>query len=411
MKIIHTSDWHLGQHFYSKSRSDEHQAFIDWLLKQVVDQQVDAVIIAGDIFDTGTPPSYARELYNQFVMRMAKCNCQLYVLGGNHDSVSTLNESKGLLNYLDIQVIANVTDNLEDQLHIINDKQGEPSAILCAIPFIRPRDVLQSQAGQSNLEKQSALSDAIAQHYAALFALAETKKKELGAELPIIATGHLTAIGATTSDSVRDIYIGTLEAFPANAFPPADYIALGHIHRPQKVAKSGHIRYSGSPIPLSFDELSSDKQVLMVDFSEGKLSQVTSIPVPLFQPMQVIRGDLDSVELQFNALKEYKNELPIWLSIEIEQQTFYNDMQDRVRDMLLGINAEVICLKRIKTSTTPQLQLESSEVLAELEVQDVFEKRLAVEPADTEIEQQQLERVRHLFSVIYEETQQQGDEA
>jgi len=88
VKIIHTSDWHLGQHFYSKSRADEHQAFIDWLVNQVMEQSADAVIIAGDIFDTGTPPSYARELYNQFAMRMITCNCQLYVLGGNHDSVS-----------------------------------------------------------------------------------------------------------------------------------------------------------------------------------------------------------------------------------------------------------------------------------------------------------------------------------
>jgi len=316
-----------------------------------------------------------------------------------------------LLNYLDIQVNASATDELESQLHVMYDKEGQPGAILCAIPFLRPRDVLKSQAGQSNAEKQSALSDAITQHYAELYELAEAKKSALGIELPIIATGHLTAIGATISDSVRDIYIGTLEALPANAFPPADYIALGHIHRPQKVTKSGHIRYSGSPIPLSFDELSWDKQILVANFSGEKLSDVNSIPVPLFQPMKVIKGNLENIETQLHALKKYSAELPIWLSVEVEQQTFYNDMQDRISNMLAGINAEVICLKRVKPKTTPQLQLAASEILAELDVKDVFEKRLASEPADTEIERQRLIRMRTLFSVIYDETKQLEDEA
>ncbi|MFT7200753.1 MAG: exonuclease SbcD, partial [Glaciecola sp.] len=106
MKILHTSDWHLGQSFFTKSRKEEHQGFIDWLLQQVATEQVDAVIVAGDIFDTGTPPSYAREMYNQFVVDMQQLNCVLVVLGGNHDSVSTLNESKQILACLNTFVVA-----------------------------------------------------------------------------------------------------------------------------------------------------------------------------------------------------------------------------------------------------------------------------------------------------------------
>ena len=106
MRIIHTSDWHLGQFFYTRSRAAEHQAFFNWLIDRVEEHQVDAVIVAGDIFDTGSPPSYARELYNRFVVDLQRTGCQLIVLGGNHDSVATLNESRELLACLNAQVIA-----------------------------------------------------------------------------------------------------------------------------------------------------------------------------------------------------------------------------------------------------------------------------------------------------------------
>ena len=100
MRILHTSDWHLGQNFYSKSRAAEHQAFLDWLLETAQSHQVDAIIVAGDIFDTGSPPSYARELYNRFVVNLQQTGCHLVVLAGNHDSVATLNESRDILAFL-----------------------------------------------------------------------------------------------------------------------------------------------------------------------------------------------------------------------------------------------------------------------------------------------------------------------
>lgn len=135
MRIIHTSDWHLGQHFFTKSRAAEHQAFLHWLIEQIKENQVDALIVAGDIFDTGAPPSYARELYNRFVVELQPTNCQLVVLGGNHDSVSTLNESRGLLSYLNTTVISCASSNLDQQVIILKDRQNHPAALLCAIPF------------------------------------------------------------------------------------------------------------------------------------------------------------------------------------------------------------------------------------------------------------------------------------
>ncbi len=406
MRILHTSDWHLGQFFINKSRLPEHQKFITWLLKNVVEENIDAVIIAGDIFDTGSPPSYARELYNQFVIGMNNLGRQLVILAGNHDSVSTLNESKNILAQLNTRVISAADDCLEEQVIELNDQYGEVGAILCAIPYLRPRDIMKSAAGESGEQKKQALGQAITDHYQMLFELAEKKREELKKTVPIIATGHLTAMGVTASESVRDIYIGSLEAFPASAFPPVDYIALGHIHRSQIVAKSDHIRYCGSPIPLSFDELGRQKQVLMVEFSAGKLKSVEPLHIPLFQPMQVIKGNLESIEKQLIELHgiDYKgseaakvNSLPTWLSIEVETQDYLNDLQQRMQILTENMNVEILQLRRAKKQQKKRIERDSKEILAELNPMDVFERRLALEVFTTDAEQQQLIRLRQQF--------------
>ena len=425
MKILHTSDWHLGQSFFTKSRKNEHAAFLKWLLQQVEVHQIDAIIVAGDVFDTGTPPSYARELYHAFIGELQGMQCTLVVLGGNHDSVSVLNESKALLKYLNSHVIASTYGDLSEQVIMLNDRNGQPCAVLCAVPFIRPRDVLVSEAGQSATDKRQALGDAIKQHYGALYnealslrASIEEKQAEQGSEnsaaIPIIATGHLTALGVSQSESVRDIYIGTLEGFDAKGFPPADYIALGHIHRPQKVAKTEHIRYSGSPIPLGVDELNTQKHVVLVTFeSESTTPTISTLPVPRFQAMEVIKGDLKAIEAAINksdaitlasqtddavseldevdkALSEFNKTIsatdnaisskdPVWLCIEVETEDYLTDLQQRIQGLLEGKNAEILQLKRKRKRMVNSLTEKQNVQLSELSVNDVFEARLALE--------------------------------
>ncbi|MFZ1873831.1 MAG: exonuclease subunit SbcD [Chania sp.] len=403
MRLIHTSDWHLGQYFFTKSRAAEHQAFLRWLIEQVEQQQVDALIVAGDLFDTGSPPSYARELYNRFVVELQHTGCQLVILGGNHDSVATLNESRELLSCLNTTVIANAQTAIESQILVLKQRDGQPGAVLCAIPFLRPRDLLTSRAGESGTQKQQALQEAIAEHYHNLYQAACARRDALGLKLPIVATGHLTTVGVTTSDSVRDIYIGTLDAFPAQAFPPADYIALGHIHRAQNVAKSEHIRYSGSPIPLSFDELGKAKSVLMVDFADGALQQVTALEVPTFQPMQLIKGDLQQIEQQLRQFADYQGELPVWLDIEVATQDYLSDIQRRIQQLADDLPVEVLLLRRSKEQRRLVIAQQDKETLNELSVGDVFERRLALESDMAEPRQQ---RMRQMFQQVVESLHQ-----
>lgn len=414
MRILHTSDWHLGQHFMGKSREAEHQAFLDWLIELVKEQSVDALIIAGDIFDTGTPPSYARRLYSRFIVGLQSTPCQqLVVIGGNHDSVATLNESKELLACLNTFVVGGVGKDPQDQVQVLKNSQGNPGAVICAIPFVRPRDVLESQAGESGESKQQALQQAIAAHYQAIYAEAE---KLAGDNLPIIATGHLTTVGGQLTESVREIYIGTLSAFPVSAFPQAHYIALGHLHRPQIVAKQEHIRYSGSPIPLSFDEAGSEKQVTLVDFKENQINKIESIMVPVFRSLISLKGSLDSIEQQIDqqlvSLANEKNKpaLNPWLEIEITTEAYLHDLQSRVEQLILArdelSSVELLRVRRKREKAATSLTIADQESLAELKAEDVFQQRLKQE----ELSDEQLQQLTSAFQEILENVFESDDE-
>ena len=402
MRILHTADWHLGQFFYTKSRAAEHQAFLDWLLEQAQVQQADAIIVAGDIFDTGSPPSYARELYNRFVVNLQQTGCQLVVLGGNHDSVATLNESRELLACLNTRVIAAASENIREQVLLLNKRDGTPGALLCAIPFLRPRDILRSQSGLSGREKQQSLLEAITAHYQQCWQEAVTQRAALNVPLPIIATGHLTTMGVTKSDAVRDIYIGTLDAFPASGFPPADYIALGHIHRAQRIADSDHIRYSGSPIPLSFDELGKAKSVFMVDFRDGKFLCAEALAIPQFQPMRMIKGSLEQIEQQLATITPGNDGKTIWLDIEIVTDDYLSELQRRIQELTAALPVEVVLLRRSREQREQTLARQNNETLSELSVEEVFSRRLALETTQPEKRERAsllfartLEAVRH----------------
>ncbi len=409
MKLLHTSDWHLGQHFFGKSRAAEHRQFLSWLVDTVIAYHIDVVIVAGDIFDTGSPPSYARELYNRFVVDLRQSNAQLIVLAGNHDSVATLAESKGILACLNTQVVAQATEDLEQQVLKISDPQGQEIAVVCAVPYLRPRDVMTSQADQSGAEKQGQLVKAISDHYQRLYRHAQVLQAEVSHPVPIIATGHLTAVGARTSDSVREIYIGTLEALPASAFPEADYIALGHIHQSQRIAQTEHIRYCGSPIPLSFDEAKQQKSVLLVEFDGSNLVSVEPLIVPLFQVIVQIKSDLESLKSKLEALESPTDDAVIWLDIEIASQDYLSDLQQRVQAILSELDCplEILALRRQRGLRRDGIERARQETLSELKPIDVFERRLEGEPELTQ-DHERTQRLKQLFLEIEQQWQEES---
>lgn len=372
-----------------KSREKEHRAFLTWLLDTIVTQQADTLLVVGDIFDTGTPPSYARTLYHNFIVEMRqRSTCQLIIIGGNHDSVATLHETRQLLNSLNTTVIGGITDTLSDQLIPLVEKNGETGALLCAVPYLRPRDILRSYAGESLEQKHTALLQAMETHYAELFKRAQQHTENL----PIIVTGHLTTVGSILSETVRELYIGSLDAFPATSFPAADYIALGHLHRPQTVAGTDHIRYSGAPLPLSFGEASQQKQLLQVDFDSDNKPNITLIEIPCFQQLLTLSGSLQQIEEQLLQQMETTNfnnscSGKLWLEVEVSSDGYLNDLQPRIQQMIEPWPIELLRIRRQKTAPilTETLQHLS---LHELSVDDVFQRRLDQEELSDDRRQQ-----------------------
>lgn len=405
MRILHTSDWHLGQHFIGRSRASEHSAFLHWLTEQAEQLQIDAIIVAGDLFDTATPPSYARELYNQFIVSLQRCGCQLVILAGNHDAAAVLNESKGLLHYLNTQVITAPAEQPEQQLIILKNRQQQPAAILCAIPFLRPRDLLLSQRGQSATDKSSDLQQAIHTHYQTLYTAAELYNSQQQTDLPVIMTGHLTTVGAKTSESVRDIYIGTLEALPASAFPPADYIALGHIHKSQQINAPGDIRYSGSPIALSFDEANQQKQLWLIEFA-GREKTVSSVAIPCFQPLLSITTPLTQLsEKVTQALNNLPPQQRLWLEVVVSEQDGYlSDLQQQVEQQLADLPVELLRLRRQRKTDVNSLQTDSQISLTELTPEQVWQSRLQLETLSSE----QLQQLNALHQLVLNKVLEAG---
>jgi len=403
MKILHTSDWHLGQHFMMKSREAEHRAFLSWLIEVVSAQSIDALLVAGDIFDSASPPSYARRLYSDFVVNLHQAGCsQLIIVSGNHDSVAVLNESKNLLGALNVSVLAGLSAELEDHIVPVQDSLGN-EALICALPFLRATDVMTSEAGSSADKKQMSLQQGIADTYQAIYELAA--KKQSANNTPIIATGHLTAVGCSVSESVRDIYIGTLTAFPASLFPQFDYIALGHLHRAQKVMKSEHIRYSGSPIALSFDEVKNEKSVIIAEFDANGELATNEVIIPSFQSLAVVTGDLSAVMTELATL--VAREQSIWVEVKIKQSIYRSDVQAQLNELVADSEVQILKISMAKIDENSQLQVEQVETLDQLKPTELFQYRLDCPDAEY-ISAEQKSELQLLFAQSVAEVEQQS---
>jgi len=375
MKILHTSDWHLGQSFMGKSREEEHQAFLAWLLEVIEEKKINVLIVAGDIFDTGTPPNYALELYYNFLTKLSVSSCKnIIITAGNHDSIATLKAPKQLLKALNIHVITSGDENENEVIEIFNKEKLE--GIVCAVPYLRDYVVRQSVSSQTLNDKESSLTQGIKEHYQSVYK--EALKLLNEQNIPIIATGHLTTVGSKTSESEREIYIGgTLDIDSGFLGKHFDYVALGHLHSNQKVGCE-HVRYCGSPIPLSFSESSSQKKVNIVEF-EYKAITVTELDIPLHRALLVLRGDVTSILKDFESVEDKST----WIEVHLNDENPFHANQV-IRDKAEELELILLAVKidRVEKS----LHTEDFDVISldELNPLDVFEQRLEQDALEDE---------------------------
>ena len=370
MKILHTSDWHIGQKFMGKSREEEHKAFFSWLHETIENEKIDVLIVSGDIFDTGNPPNYALELYYNLLQQLITLkNLYVIITAGNHDSVSTLKAPKQLLEKMNVFVITS-GDKSENELIPIYIKD-ELKAIICAVPFLRDNIVRAAISGQTSNEKESSLNDGIKQHYIDVYE--EAKKFNKEKNIPIIATGHLTTVGSRTSQGERDIYIGgTIDIGSDFLGKYFDYVALGHLHINQTVGVN-HVRYSGSPIPLSFSESKQKKKVNIVEYIDNKI-EVKELEIPLTRKLLVLKGDLESILQELEKVEDKTT----WIEVHL------NDKNPILSNQTIREYADenTLTILAIKIDRT-QKKLEAKDLsvisLDELTPNDVFSRRLNLE--------------------------------
>ncbi len=376
MKILHTSDWHLGRTLYSKKeRQNEHSAFLNWLLTTIKENAIDVLLIAGDVFDTASPSSSSQKMYYDFLVQVRNSECKnVVVVGGNHDSPSFLNAPRDILAALNVSVIGNATENIEDEIISIEDGDKNPVMIVCAVPFLRERDISRFAEKENYADRSKRINESIKKHYETIAKLAEKRKKDSKKNLPIVAMGHLSVVGGKRNedDGVRETYIGNVEAISSDIFPETfDYVALGHYHIPSVI--KNHIRYCGSPIPMGFGEAGQKKCVYIIDFKDEKT--IETIEIPNFQRLESIVGDKEFIAERLTELR--KENISVWVEIIYKGEAIFPDFSAWINEQTANTNIEVLKLQNRQYLNNVLTTDDTINSLEELNVFDVFDTLLA----------------------------------
>ncbi len=422
MILLHTSDWHLGRALYGRPRYAEFEAFLDWLADAIARHRVDALLVAGDVFDTSTPSNRAQQLYYRFLCTVAASPCRhVVVIAGNHDSPTFLDAPRELLRALHVHVVGQPGATPADEVLQLDGADGQAELLVCAVPYLRDRDLRTAEAGESVLDKERKLIDGIRVHYAAVVEAAERRRAELGRAIPIVGMGHLFAAGGQTveGDGVRELYVGSLAHVSTAIFPDSlDYLALGHLHVPQQVGGRPSVRYCGSPLPMGFGEARQQKSVCLVELTPAEAGApaatavesvasappapvpaapdtqapqplaprprlaVTTLPIPTFQRLEQLRGDWDALAQRLAQLKA--DAAPVWLEILYEGQALVGDLRQRLDAEIAGTPIEILRVKNSRVAERALSRIDEQESLDDLDELDVFERCLLANevPAD-----------------------------
>jgi len=341
MRLLHTSDWHLGQSLHGQERDFEHASFLRWLLKQLAQRQPDVLLVAGDIFDTVNPPVKAQErLYNFIVSaHEQQPHLTIVMIAGNHDSGSRIELPGTLMKRLRAHALGRVMwleDGRLDSERLLlplPDASGQIRGWCLALPFLRPAEVTGAVLGEDYLQGIGKVHE--------LLIAAANAKRTTGQALIAVSHAHMAG-GSVSMESERSLVIGSAEALPASLFDDTiTYVALGHLHKPQKVNGEERIRYSGSPIPLSFSEIDYPHQILDIHCDGEQLVSVEPVlipravdllrigPAPLATALERI-AELAPVDLLADLLAHP------WLEVRVVLDEPQPDLRQQVETALQG---------------------------------------------------------------------------
>lgn len=339
MRLFHTSDWHLGQNLHGQERDFEHACFLEWLLRQLALHSPNVLLIAGDIFDTVNPPVKAQERLYDFIVgaHEQQPGLTIVMIAGNHDSGSRIELPAPLMRRLRTHALGRVLWLDDGQLDSerlllpLPDASGAIAGWCLALPFLRPAEVTGPQLGDDYLK-------GIAQVHEWLIAAANAKRQP-GQALVAVSHAHMAG-GSVSEDSERSLIIGNAEALPASLFGPSiSYVALGHLHKPQKVNGEERIRYSGSPIPLSFSEIGYQHQILDIQLDGETLVSVEPRLIPRAVNLQRLGpAPLAQILLQLAELPDIDlladEQRQPWLEVRVSLDEPQPDLRQQVESAL-----------------------------------------------------------------------------
>lgn len=388
MRILHTADWHLGHTLHQQSRHEEHAAFLAWLTELVAVEAVDALLIAGDVFESANPPTRALQLYYQTLMdlRAVHPDLDIIVIGGNHDSAPRLDAPGPLWRSLGVHVVGGLPRLPDGALDLdrlilpLRDADGAVAAWVVAMPFLRPSDL-------PRIDPQSVqdpLIEGVATLYERAFAAAQAR---CAPDQALIAMGHCYMADTKLSEnSERKVLGGNQHALTWRIFPEAvQYVALGHLHFAQPV-HAEHIRYCGSPIPLSMAEAGYTHQVVIADFEAGALTTITPHPIPRVVPMLRLPADgparLTDVIAALEALPDAPGEMAHWqrpfLEVSVVLDAPDPTLRSRVERALEGKAPRLVSLKVIHDHDGGSLADQAPEAdLSRMTPEEVFRRKWA----------------------------------
>jgi DNA repair protein SbcD/Mre11 len=373
LRILHTSDWHLGQKLANLSRDKEHEAALEWLVQTIVKEKVDVLVVSGDVFDTYNPSVQAETIYYKFIAKLVASPCRhIVITGGNHDSPAKLHAPKPLMDALQIHVIGQSSGHVADEVLVFSDEQNEPELIVAAVPFLREQNLALREVGQTIDARRLAIRTSIQSHFNDV---AEYIRSLGISDVPVVCMAHLCVGGEEITEEQSRIYLGDSHTLRQEQFDRLfDYVALGHIHRPQKLEKSGRIRYSGSLIPLSFSEIMHKKVIVLADFIDGALHETKEISVPQTRKLVRIKCSLESLESELGKHASVDPAYPTWAEVVVESERPI----PQLHQLLLSLT-EQLSLEILKHSNPSQLGNLNQEVVLEqisqLNVIEVFERR------------------------------------
>ena len=309
MKILHTSDWHIGKQLHKYDLSPDLDLFFKWMIDYIKSENVDVLLVSGDIFDQANPSQAAYTQYYNLLKSLINLDCKIILTGGNHDSAAALNAPKELLKAFDISVIGGATDELSE-MFVEVDKGGE-KLIVAAVPFLKDRDIRKSVAGETYGTKIEQIKSGLETYFSDV----NRHYRENFSGEPFIVMGHLYVQGSAMSDSERDIQIGNQAGVEAYMFEETPhYVALGHIHKPQVISQSQNIHYCGSPIALSFSERKDQKQINVITIKDRKVADIDIVHIPKYRNLITFEGSLDEV---VSKLEDYSEETTLLSLAEI----------------------------------------------------------------------------------------------